>query len=93
MMHSVRSEGDKAGFLGKNARRFKRTLHFACVLGAMLSPRLAPGAETPAQACVLIEKEGKVEVDRAEATEMVKGALKKAVKKAAAKIVEEAVAK
>ena len=39
-----------------------------------------------------IEKEAKVEVDRAEASEMVKGALEKAVKKAAAKIVEEAVA-
>jgi hypothetical protein len=39
-----------------------------------------------------IEKEAKVEVDREEASEMVKGALAKAVKKAAAKIVEEAVA-
>jgi cardiolipin synthase A/B len=39
-----------------------------------------------------IEKEAKVEVDRAEASEMVKGALAKAVKKTAAKIVEEAVA-
>ena len=39
-----------------------------------------------------IEKEAKVEVDRAEATEVVKGALAKAVKRAAARIVEEAVA-
>jgi cardiolipin synthase A/B len=39
-----------------------------------------------------IEKEAKVEVDRAEATEVVKGALTKAVKKATARIVEEAVA-
>jgi cardiolipin synthase A/B len=39
-----------------------------------------------------IEKEAKVEVDHAEASEVVKGALKKAVKKAATKIVEEAVA-
>jgi phosphatidylserine/phosphatidylglycerophosphate/cardiolipin synthase-like enzyme len=40
----------------------------------------------------VIEKEANVEVDRAEASEVVKGALAKAVKKAAAKIVEEAVA-
>ena len=39
-----------------------------------------------------IEKEAKVEVDHAEATELVKGALRKAVKKAAARIVEEAAA-
>jgi hypothetical protein len=39
-----------------------------------------------------IEKEAKVEVDRSEASEMVKGALAKAVRKTAAKIVEEAVA-
>ena len=39
-----------------------------------------------------IEQEAKVEVDRAQANEVVKGALAKAVKKAAAKIVEEAVA-
>jgi cardiolipin synthase len=38
-----------------------------------------------------IEKEAKVEVDQAEATEVVKGAMAKAVKKAAARIVEEAV--
>ncbi len=37
-----------------------------------------------------IEKEANVEVDRAEAAEIVKGALRKAVKKAAVKIVEEA---
>lgn len=39
-----------------------------------------------------IEKEGNVEVDREEAAAMVKGALRKAVKKAAARIVEEAAA-
>lgn len=39
-----------------------------------------------------IEKEAKVEVDRREASEIVKGALRKAVKKAAAKIVAEAAA-
>lgn len=39
-----------------------------------------------------IEKEAKVEVDRREATDLVHGAIKKAVKKAAAKIVEEAAA-
>jgi cardiolipin synthase A/B len=39
-----------------------------------------------------IEKEANVDVDRTQATEMVKGALRKAVKKAAAKIVEEAAA-
>jgi len=39
-----------------------------------------------------IEKEAKVEVDRSEASEMIKGALAKAVRKTAAKIVEEAVA-
>jgi cardiolipin synthase len=39
-----------------------------------------------------IEKEAKVEVDREEATQVVKGALAKAVKKATARIVEEAVA-
>jgi cardiolipin synthase A/B len=39
-----------------------------------------------------IEKEARIDVDRAAATHLVKGALKKAVRKAAAKIVEEAVA-
>jgi phosphatidylserine/phosphatidylglycerophosphate/cardiolipin synthase-like enzyme len=57
-----------------------------------VSKKLAP-APVVQHVLKAIEREGKVEVDRAEATEMVKGALKKAVKKAAAKIVEEAVAK
>jgi phosphatidylserine/phosphatidylglycerophosphate/cardiolipin synthase-like enzyme len=39
-----------------------------------------------------IEKEANIQVDRAEAAGVVKGALRKAVKKAAARIVEEAVA-
>jgi formyltetrahydrofolate hydrolase len=53
--------------------------------------KLAPGPVVQ-QVVKVIEKEAKVEVDRAEASEMVKGALAKAVKKTAAKIVEEAVA-
>jgi len=53
--------------------------------------KLAP-APVVQQVVKVIEKEAKVEVDRAEASEVVKGALAKAVKKAAAKIVEEAVA-
>jgi hypothetical protein len=53
--------------------------------------KLAP-APVVQQVVKVIEKEAKVEVDRAEASEMVKGALAKAVKKTAAKIVEEAVA-
>jgi len=53
--------------------------------------KLAP-APVVQQVVKVIEKEAKVEVDRAEATEVVKGALAKAVKKAAARIVEEAVA-
>jgi phosphatidylserine/phosphatidylglycerophosphate/cardiolipin synthase-like enzyme len=57
-----------------------------------VSKKLAP-APVVQHVLKAIEKEGKVEVDRAEATEMVKGALKKALKKTAAKIVEEAVAK
>jgi hypothetical protein len=39
-----------------------------------------------------IEKEANVELDHAEATEVVKGAIRKAVKKAAVRIVEEAAA-
>ena len=53
--------------------------------------KLAP-APVVQQVVKAIEKEAKVEVDRAEACEVVKGALKKAVKKAAARIVEEAAA-
>ena len=56
-----------------------------------VSRKLAP-APVVQHVVKAIEKEAKVEVDRAEATEMVKGALRKAVKKATAKIVEEAVA-
>jgi phosphatidylserine/phosphatidylglycerophosphate/cardiolipin synthase-like enzyme len=56
-----------------------------------VSGKLAP-APMVRQMVKTIEKEAKVEVDREEAAAMVKGALKKAVKKATARIVEEAVA-
>jgi len=56
-----------------------------------VSRKLAP-APMVQHVLKAIEKEANVEVDRAEATELVKGALRKAVKKATAKIVEEAVA-
>lgn len=53
--------------------------------------KIAP-APVVQQVVKVIEKEAKVDVDSAEASEVVKGALAKAVKKATAKIVEEAVA-
>ena len=57
----------------------------------VVSRKLAP-APIVHDVLRVIEKEGNVEVDRAEAAEVVKGALRKAVKKAAARIVEEAAA-
>jgi hypothetical protein len=56
-----------------------------------VSRRLAP-APVVHHVLKAIEKEANIEVDRDEATELVRGALRKAVKKAAAKIVEEAAA-
>ena len=56
-----------------------------------VSRKLTP-APVIQQVVRAIEKEAKIEVDRDEAKAMVKGALNKAVKKAAARIVEEAAA-
>jgi cardiolipin synthase len=57
-----------------------------------ISGKLAP-APVVQRMLRTIEKEARIDVDRGEATQVVKGALKKAVKKAAVKIVEEAAAR
>jgi len=70
-----------------SARAERTSRKVTKAVGAKLAP--APVVQRVLRT---IEKEARIDVDREEAAHVVKGALKKAVKKAAAKIVEEAVA-
>jgi len=70
-----------------SARAERASRKVTKAVGAKLAP--APVVQRVLRT---IEKEARIDVDREEAAHVVKGALKKAVRKAAAKIVEEAVA-
>src|SRR5882724_2128555 len=64
MMHSVCSEEDKAVFFPRRMIASVRTLLAICLISSATTLRPAQAAEPSAQICILVEKEGKVEIAR-----------------------------
>src|SRR5260370_12675161 len=64
MMHSVCSEEDKAVFFPRRTISSVRTLLAICLVTSATILPPAQAAEPSAQPCILVEKEGKVEIAR-----------------------------